>query len=209
MVDPRSLIPAPWNPNRATPEDQLKLDASIERLGMFKPVICRELPDGSLQILGGHWRCDSAIRLGWDSIPVVNLGTVSDERAKEITLVDNGRYGQDDAGLLADLLKELGTPQELAAFMPYDMIQLEAIAAASRIDLDTLGLDEEDDPAPEKKVKPPRTHEVMKFRVDVEDVGWIGDMVKAVVADEGLTDQDAMTAAGAALSILLNRLRDA
>ena len=51
---------------------------------------------------------------------MVNLGRISDKKAKEIGLVDNGRYGADDTLQLAQLLDGLGVQaDELSSFMPY------------------------------------------------------------------------------------------
>ena len=95
-VETSRLRPNPWNTNAVSPENEEKLRRSIERFGVFKPIICRELPGGTLEILGGEHRWQTAREMGLDTVPVVNLGAVSDERAKEIGLVDNGRYGEDD-----------------------------------------------------------------------------------------------------------------
>lgn len=204
QLDPRSLTPAPWNPNKASPEDQLKLDSSLVRFGgMFKPVVVRTLPDGTLQLLGGHWRTDSAIRLGLPLIPVVNLGEIDDQKAKEITLVDNGRYGHDDAGLLADLLRDLGNPVDLAAFMPYDLVTLDAITATTTIDLDSLGLDEDEAPAPDRAAKTGKTHQMVRALVSVEDAEWFARIIKQVQAARGFTESDQLTNAGDALVSIL------
>ncbi len=172
---------------------------------MFKPIICRELEDGSLEILGGHWRCDSAIRLGYPEVPVINLGTVEEDRAKEITLVDNGRYGHDDAGLLAELLRDLGNPMELSSFMPYDLKELDAITATASIDLDTLGLADEDEAPVERAPKASRTHEIMRFKVPIEDAPAIRDRIKQVMAEQGFTEADELSNAGDALVWALSR----
>lgn len=63
-------------------------------------------------------------------MPVINLGKISDKKAKEIGLVDNGRYGADDTLRLAELLEELGDMKELSSFMPYDSGELESIFSA-------------------------------------------------------------------------------
>lgn len=199
--DPRTLTAAPWNPNRADPSDEAKLDASIRRIGMFKPVICRELPDGTLQILGGHYRAASAIRIGITEVPVVNLGEVPEKRAREITLIDNGRYGRDDAGALSDLFAELGESSDaLASFLPYDLSELAAFQVSAEIDLDSLGLDEEDAPAAEDKVpRAAKTHEVMRMKVAIDDADFIRKALQTVMADQGFSDADQLTNAGDAL----------
>lgn len=205
MRDPRTLIPAPWNPNRADASDEAKLDASVDRFGLFKPVVCRRLENGDLQILGGHYRVASAIRLGLLLVPVVDLGEVSEDRAREITLVDNGRYGRDDSGALAKLIEELHAGRdELAGFLPFDLSELEAIASSAAIDLDTLGLDEEDAPKAEKPPRVSKTHEMMRFKVAVEDADRLRQALATVMADQGFSEADQLSNAGDALVWLVN-----
>ena len=105
----------PWNTNIVDPENQDKLDASIERLDVFKPVIIRTLDDGSFAILGGEHRVDYAQRNGTD-VDVVNLGSISDQQAKEISLTDTGRDGSDSALGLSELLTSPGAQDALTSF---------------------------------------------------------------------------------------------
>lgn len=209
MRDPRDLLPAPWNPNRADPADEAKLEASIARHGMFKPIVCRELPDGRLQILGGHYRAAAAVRRGMAEVPVVNLGEVDEGRAREITLIDNGRYGRDDAVALADLIASLGDPAELASFLPYDTAELGAIAAATSVDLDTLGLDLEDAAAEREPPVPkaPKTHATMQFRVHLVEEPLVREAVEAVMRDQGFTASDQKSNAGDALVWIVREWR--
>ena len=101
MLDPVDLEPNPWNTNIVTPENERKLEASIKRLGFFRPVIVREIAkspnsETGYQILGGEHRAETAVRLGINQIPVINLGPIDDLQAKEIGIADNARYGVDD-----------------------------------------------------------------------------------------------------------------
>src|SRR5438270_7628678 len=147
ILNPKDLLANPWNPNRLTPEAEMKLENSLARLGMFKPILVRTLEDGRREILGGENRARAAERLGWTEVPVYNLGTLSDDQAKQIGLLDNTRYGHDDASVLAKLLEDLGSPTYLATFMPFDMAELDALSAVSRIDPDKIGLEDEAAPA--------------------------------------------------------------
>lgn len=106
---PFDLVKNPWNSNRVDRENFEKLKVSMKTLGAFKPIVCRELTDGSLQILGGFHRVEAAKELGWTEIDVYNLGRLDDNKAKEISLIDNTRYGKDDEELLAKLLEEMDT----------------------------------------------------------------------------------------------------
>ena len=104
---PERLSPNPWNTNVVSPENQQKLNASIKRFGMFKPIVVREI-DGTLEIIGGQHRWEAAVEMKLPEVPVVNLGRITDKKAKEISLVDNGRYGADDTLQLAELLDDIG-----------------------------------------------------------------------------------------------------
>ena len=202
-IAPRKLQSNPWNTNHLTPEAELKLENSLRRRGMFKPVIVRQLPNGAYQILGGQHRAEIAERIEMPTVPICNLGEIDDNAAREIGVLDNSRYGQDDAAALSRLLEELGTPTELATFMPFDVGELDAIHKLSTIDLDRLGLDDEDAPAPDMKpAREPRTHVVMRFKIPIEDHQKVEERIKDIIATQGFDDSDSMVNAGDALVCL-------
>jgi len=198
-VDINSIQPNPFNTNHVSPENELKLENSIRRFGVYKPVICRELPSGTIEIIGGEHRWRSAKKLGHTTVPIVNLGLVPDAKAKEIMLVDNGRYGEDDTLALAELLKELGNAEEILGFLPYSDDELDSIFASSSIALDDLD-DEGDLPdlnaLPAKKVQ---SHQVMRFKIPVEDAEFIQKVIDSVMKSQGFTEEDSMANAGNAL----------
>ena len=206
QADPRTLKPNPWNTNVVSPDNEAKIDASIKRLGMFKPIIVRILSDGSLQILGGAHRRDSAIRLGMATVPVMNLGHIDDKKAKEIGIVDNGRYGEDDTLGLAELLESLGGADELAAFMPFTDADFSSIFASSNISLDDLELPDDDGSAPSAPApKAAQTHAVMRFKVPLGDDSTIADAIAKVQKEQGFTDEDTLSNAGNALVHIIKR----
>jgi len=218
-LPPNELQPNPWNTNKLDPAAEGKLDNSILEFedlgGLYKPIICRELPDGSLQILGGEHRTRAAARMGIAKVPVVNLGPVSDLRAKALGLADNGQYGQDDAAGLAALLEELKVEENLLSILPYSDSDLAGIFASVAIDLDAIGMDEgdESDPGlPDPDSLPPRptiTHELMRFKVPVEDRERVEKFIQKVIKDKGLkTEQDSLIAAGMALVEIVNVAKD-
>lgn len=114
LLNPKKLVPNDFNPNHVSPENMEKLKASINDLGFVSAVVVRELPDGTLEILGGQHRVETAVALGIKEIPVLNLGVISDAKAKKIGLVDNARYGVDDTISLAKVFEEIGvSPEQL------------------------------------------------------------------------------------------------
>ena len=202
VVESNKLRGNPWNPNVLDPASEHKLDASLKRLGFFKPIIARELDAGVLEILGGHHRWESAIRLGLKEVPVINLGEVSDEKAKEIGLADNGRWGHDDAGKLAEILAELNL-EEITMFLPYSDNDLSAIIATSEIDIEDLNLDDEDDVKLTDDTTLPPTDTIMRFKVPVRDAEAISEAINRVMKEQGFDGSNALTNAGDALVFLL------
>lgn len=135
-----------WNTNRVDRENFEKLKLSLKSLGAFKPVTVRELDDGTLEILCGYHRTEAAKELGFPEIPVLNIGKVDDDRAKEISLVDNTRYGQDDAEALSKLLETFDT-ELIEAILPETSVELpetDDALAGLEDELKTIKREEED-----------------------------------------------------------------
>lgn len=209
-TDPR-LRPNPWNTNVVSPENEAKIEKSLEELGAFKPIIVREIDDESgelggataLEILGGEHRWRAAQRSGLDALPVYNLGRIPDDQAKKISLVDNARYGVDDSLQLGELLKEIGPIEDLQEFLPYSDVDLSAIFAASDIALDDLDLEEperrEASTPAETATRAAKTHTIMRFKVLNKDAERIAATLGKVMKRQSFTSADELTNAGDAL----------
>lgn len=208
MIDPRLIEPNPWNSNVVSHENEEKLRASIERHGMFKPVLVRELFDGTIQSIGGQHRAEQAVELGYTEIPVINLGPISDEQAKEISLADNARYGIDDTLKLSEILGELDTVV-MENILPWTRRDIDALTASLSVDIDNLDLDEptipddegEQDEAPAPKTV--KTHQNLRFRNSIQDAARISNLIKQTMEEQGFTKEDDLTNAGDALAYLL------
>lgn len=202
-LKPQELSPNPWNSNRVGPDMEVRLKASIEKFGFYKPIICRTTADGALQILGGEHRWRVACSMGLETVPVVNLGSISDKQAKTIGLADNGQYGEDDALKLAQILREIGQ-EDVEILLPYSESDLAGMFAAEEVDLDSLGFDDDMHDGPEKSLddmtRQTITHELMRFKVPVEDRERVQKFIEHVINTRGLrTEEDSMVAAGMAL----------
>jgi len=221
MVDPKTIKPSPWNANVVSHENEGKLRASIERHGMFKPILVREvvtrqpLEDNpsivrestTLQCIGGWHRCEQAIELGYEEVPAINLGPIDDEKAKEISLADNARYGIDDTLKLSELLSDLDKDL-LEHILPWTNRDISALTASLSVNIDDLDLDEPDlpdadDEQPEERVKPTKTHQVLRFRNSINDAGRISTLINKTMEEQGFTSEDTLTNAGDALAFLL------
>ena len=214
MVDPKTIEPSPWNANVVSHENEGKLRASIERHGMFKPILVREIDDPEgyivgrvLQCIGGWHRCEQAIELGYEEVPAINLGPIDDEKAKEISLADNARYGIDDTLKLSELLSDLDKDL-LEHILPWTNRDISALTASLSVNIDDLDLDEPDlpdadDDEPEERVKPTKTHQNLRFRNSINDAARISSLINKTMEEQGFTSADALTNAGDALAYLL------
>lgn len=209
QISPHDLRPNPWNTNSVQPEEMQKLIASLERHGWVRPVLARR-SGATIEILGGQHRVEAAKELGHDTVPVIVLSDVSDDRAKEIGLIDNARYGQDDATALSELMEELGGVLEMAEFLPIG--ESEIAALSTEIDDDEienlLNEDEGEKDREEKPSKPTKTHQTMRFKVPIADADDVQDKIEKIMEDQGFTDSDSLTNAGDALVWLVRETSD-
>lgn len=196
------LFPNSWNTNVVSPDNQHKIEESIKRLGMFKPLICRTLEDGKIEILGGQHRWEAAKSLGIEQVPIVNLGIIDDKRAKEISLVDNSRYGTDDGLKLSELLREL---DDISEYMPYSEAELNQIFNSAQVDLDALDFEETDDDLEQRVEELSRkspTYQIMRFKVPLDDVPMVQGVIEGIIKKKGFSGSDSLTNAGDALVFL-------
>lgn len=198
----------PWNSNQVTPDNENKIRKSIERNGIFKPVIVRQVPGvPGYEIIGGEHRWEQAVELGYKEIPIANLGEISETKAKEIGVIDNARYGMDDTLALGEILKDI--EGELQEFLPYGETDLNAIFSASDIDLDDLEIEgnfeveKEEEPEEPEAPKPPKTHTIMRFKLPLGDAERLTKIIAATQKEEKLTTEDELTNAGDALIHIL------
>lgn len=194
-----NLKASTFNPNIVSPSNEKKLEESLKRFGFFRPILARELEDGSLEIVGGEHRVDAAKKLGYKTVPTINLGKITEKRAKELMITDNARYGLDDTLQLAQLLESLGADEDIASFMPYDDKDLENIFSSVNIAIDDLELGDEDEKPPVVPTRKVQEFQMMKFRVPVADAATVMDRIEAIMKAEKFNDADSLTNAGLAL----------
>ncbi|MBA7494518.1 Nucleoid occlusion protein [subsurface metagenome] len=74
---------------RASEDDEGidELAASIRRVGVLVPLVCRD-ESGVLCLVAGHRRLKAAERVGLEAVPVV-VGDYSDAKAKEVSFAEN------------------------------------------------------------------------------------------------------------------------
>lgn len=209
IVSTSMLDENPWNPNVVDPINYEKLKTSIQKDGLVKPIVVREL-DGRFQILDGAHRFLVHKELGIEDVEVKNFGEISEAAAKKITLLGNSRYGEDDTDKMALLLEsDIEDAESLLATLPIDEHDLENFFAHESLDLSELDdLADEDDAEhglslDTSSTSPLKTHQILRFKVSVEDAEALAEKISTVKAQQGFTESDDLTNAGDALSYLL------
>lgn len=120
----------PWNPNRQTAETFRKVKASLTAYGMVELPQVRRRPGGRYEVINGEHRVRAAAELGWQQVPVFDLGEVPDQVAKKLTILTNELRGAPDAEAMSQLVRDLSRQEgleQLADELPMTLPDLEAL----------------------------------------------------------------------------------
>jgi hypothetical protein len=114
-VPASSLRPSPdnWRTHPQAQRDALK--GLLAEIGYAGATLCRELPDGALEIIDGHLRAEE---MGDREVPVL-VTDLDEEEAKKllVTFDPLGAMAQDDAAKLDALLQSVSTTDGAVAAM--------------------------------------------------------------------------------------------
>ena len=109
-VDIKLITPNRWNPNTQSKELFQKGVKSVEIYGMLSFPLVRETA-GVYEIIDGEHRWRYCKELGHKTIQVENLGEISDQEAKTLTVLLNNLRGKDDIEKRAKIIQELNEGQ--------------------------------------------------------------------------------------------------
>lgn len=120
-----------WNPKQKRTREFEKVRESIRTQGFLNPLIVREIKDDTYkyQILDGEQKFSAAMDLGMEEVPIYNLGKMSDEKAKQITIFMM-QHVEADKDQLGHLLVELVGKVDL----PYTDEEIELMSGIELID---------------------------------------------------------------------------
>jgi hypothetical protein len=141
-VNPVNIGPNPWNPNEMDADMLAHARASITTFGFVDPVTVRKL-GGNYQIIDGEHRWRIALELGLETIPVFDLGTITDSVAQQLTIVLNETRGQANPQKLGSLLKDLmakETKDALLSTLPYTREAFDRLTGLPDMDWANLGV---------------------------------------------------------------------
>jgi hypothetical protein len=135
-----SIRPNPWNPNAMSAEMYAKARASIRRFGFVDPVTVREVAD-HFQIIDGEHRWRAGLDEGLQTFPCLVLEGVTDDQARELTIILNDTRGEMQEDKLAALIQDLAKRRDearLIELMPYDRSRIEQLRERRQIDWDQI-----------------------------------------------------------------------
>jgi ParB/RepB/Spo0J family partition protein len=216
QVEVARLRPNPWNTNSVGARNFEKLKGSIEKLGFFKPILARELDGGQFEILGGEHRWRAAMEQGISTVPVISVGKISDLVAKQMSLVDNERYGEDDQVALQRLIEEIQSEldYQLSEIAPYDDELAATLARESAIDLEMLEALSRGDEEPiekdsrEKAERVGAEHQTMRFKVTFDASDRVTETIKSIIKEQAINTGNDMENAGEALVWLVDNYKE-
>lgn len=216
QVEVARLRPNPWNTNSVGAQNFEKLKGSIEKLGFFKPILARELDGGQFEILGGEHRWRAAMEQGISTVPVISVGKISDLVAKQMSLVDNERYGEDDQVALQRLIEEIQSEldYQLSEIAPYDDELAATLARESAIDLEMLEALSRGDEEPiekdsrEKAERVGAEHQTMRFKVTFDASERVTETIKSIIKEQAINTGNDMENAGEALVWLVDNYKE-
>lgn len=216
QVEVARLRPNPWNTNSVGAQNFEKLKGSIEKLGFFKPILARELDGGQFEILGGEHRWRAAMEQGISTVPVISVGKISDLVAKQMSLVDNERYGEDDQVALQRLIEEIQSEldYQLSEIAPYDDELAATLSRESAIDLEMLEALSRGDEEPVEKVSREKDervgaeHQTMRFKVTFDAPDRVTETIKSIIKEQAINTGNDMENAGEALVWLVDNYKE-
>lgn len=162
-----SIIPNEWNPNEMSPEMMRKERASIREFGFIDPLTVMER-DSSFVIIDGEQRFTAGKAEGITTFPCIVLD-VTDDEARELTIILNDTRGQFRDDRLSRLVQDLAERRERARLdhiLPYDRGRIDQLLGRREIDWSDLERrsaetkktgDEESDPWVERVFRMPRS----------------------------------------------------
>ena len=176
--------PKNWRTHPTAQQDALR--GVLAEVGIADAVIARELPDGSLMLLDGHLRCETAP----DAVlPVLVLDVDEAEGDKILATLDPlSAMAESDSAKLDALLREVQTGSEALAGMLTDLAQESGVLDAAAGEVVE---DEVPEPPPVPITKPGDLWLLGRHRLlcgdstKVEDVGRLmaGARVQCIVTD--------------------------
>lgn len=150
VVPVDDIAPNTYNYNKQSAFIYEKTIQSIKTYGFVDPIIVRsgDPVTGMFErkeIIGGEHRYQAAIELGMKTVPINDLGVISDSKAKALCIILNETKGKPDQDALAALIASLSEDGADLSVLPYDESEIESFIDLVHDGLGDFDGDEDDD----------------------------------------------------------------
>lgn len=183
-----ALTPNAWNPNRQTAFQFQKEKESITTHGFIVPVIVRDLGEGRFEIIDGEHRWRAARELHFTSIPINNLGPMTDLQAKKLTIILNELKGKSDSielsKLVADILSQTSYADVLHD-LPFEPFDINSLLSLSKFDWSTVS----GGPAPALATPPEGAWTTLTFNLAPGQAQIVEEALTRLIRELGLGGQ--------------------
>ena len=162
---------------------------SMNRFGVFRTVLVRETPKGPtrFEIIDGEHRWKGLKAEGSTQIPVRNLGKISDEEARALTILLDEIRGENDFERLSELFASITgvSAEDISAILPYSKEEIATMIDASKFEFPEYDYNRDEHGSGD-------TLEYIRilFRVMEEDAGRIQEKLAAICEEEGFSGKD-------------------
>lgn len=113
LVKIDQICPNAWNPKDKDTDEFRMIVRGIEKKGLQAPIFCRTVPDiEGYEIVDGEQRWRACKQLGYASVLVYNMGALTDQEAKEMTLWFEHKVPFNEI-TLAHMLKDMASLPDL------------------------------------------------------------------------------------------------
>lgn len=134
------LAKAPWNYKDNDDFQSAQLQANLKRNGQLMNLIVRALPNGIFEVIDGNHRLDALQALQWEKAICYNLGPITENQAKRISIeINETRFTTNIVKIseLIDSLKMDFSVEDLLTTLPFKTEELEAFAEMTKFDWDS------------------------------------------------------------------------
>lgn len=127
IVGVDDISPNQWNYNEQSKLVYERQKISIHDHGFLEAILVRTIGDRKWEIIDGYHRWLACRELGYQTISVIDLGTVDDEVAKVMTITANELHGEPNELKLSKMLTflaEFYDQDTLLEKLPYEKAEL-------------------------------------------------------------------------------------
>ena len=179
-----NVEPNEYNPKQKDTPEYRNVVKSIQLNGLKQPIFVREVEgNDNYVIVDGEQRYTAAKELGYKEIYVYNLGKISEEEAKSLTIWFEVQVPFDEAEL-APLVMELN---DLSIELPYNELEIDGFRNLATFNFEDAWKDQ--NPIKEDSDK---DEEILTIKLTSAQLETVNNAIEEVKISDGVTEGEAL-----------------